>query len=81
MSEEEIEEQFGFFLNAYRFGGPPHRGFAFGMDRIVMLMFGFQSIRDVIAFPKTAQASDPMTKAPAEVEERQLRELGISTKL
>ncbi|MEP0814566.1 MAG: aspartate--tRNA ligase [bacterium] len=77
MSEAEIEEQFGFFLNAFSYGAPPHRGFAFGMDRIVMLMFGFQSIRDVIAFPKTAQASDLMTKAPAEVGERQLGELGI----
>ncbi len=79
MSELEIEEQFGFFLNAFRYGAPPHRGFALGMDRIVGMMLGGASIRDVIAFPKTATGSDLMTKAPSEVSTRQLDELGIRT--
>ncbi len=77
MSEEEAHEKFGFLLNALRYGCPPHGGIAFGLDRMAMLMSGAESIRDVIAFPKTQTATCPLTSAPATVEELQLRELGI----
>ena len=77
ISDEEADEKFGFLLQALQFGCPPHGGVAFGLDRIVMLMAGAESIRDVIAFPKTQTASCPLTNAPGEVSELQLKETGI----
>ena len=77
IGEDEARERFGFLLDALGFGCPPHGGIAFGLDRIAMLMTGSASIRDVIAFPKTQTANDPLTGAPAPADPRQLRELGI----
>ncbi|MBS4960663.1 MAG: aspartate--tRNA ligase [Clostridiales bacterium] len=76
-TDEQAQERFGFLLDAFQYGVPPHGGLAFGLDRIVMLMTGATSIRDVIAFPKVKDASCPLTDAPNIVEEKQLKELGI----
>jgi aspartyl-tRNA synthetase len=77
IAAEEARAKFGFLLDALRYGCPPHGGIAFGLDRLAMLMAGAESIRDVIAFPKTQTAADPLTDAPTEVSEAQLRELHI----
>jgi aspartyl-tRNA synthetase len=78
ISEEEASERFGFLLEALRYGAPPHGGIAFGVDRFAALLAGVESIRDVIAFPKTASGGDPLTGAPAPVDDIQLRDVGIN---
>jgi aspartyl-tRNA synthetase len=77
LSTEDIEAQFGHLIRAFRYGAPPHGGIAMGLDRIVMLLAGAESIRDVVAFPKAQSGQDPMTGAPAPATEGQLRELGL----
>ncbi|MCD8200403.1 MAG: aspartate--tRNA ligase [Coriobacteriaceae bacterium] len=81
MDDEQIDEQFGFLITALSYGAPPHGGIALGLDRLVMLIGGFDSIRSVIPFPKTSSGSDAMTSAPAPVSKRQLKELSVSIDL
>ena len=78
LTEEDIREKFGFFVDALKYGCPPHGGFALGLDRLTMLLCGTENIRDVIAFPKTASATDLMCECPSNVSEKQLIELGLS---
>ncbi len=77
ISDEEARSKFGFLLDAFRFGAPPHAGFAFGIDRLVALLAGEENIREVIAFPKTQSGTDPLTKAPTPIDGRHLEELGL----
>ena len=79
-TKEQAQEQFSFLLDAFKYGVPPHAGLAYGLDRVVMLMLGLESIRDVIAFPKVKDSSCLMTKAPSAVSDKQLEELGIAIK-
>ena len=81
IEHEEAQRKFGFLLDALKYGAPPHGGIAFGIDRLIMLMAGAESIRDVIAFPKTQTAACPLTEAPTEVSEQQLRDLHIRVRL
>ena len=78
MTEEEARARFGFFLEALEYGTPPHGGIALGLDRIVMILAGAESLREVIPFPKTARAVDLMVDAPTPVGDSQLRDLGIA---
>ena len=80
MSDEEAKSRFGFFLDALEYGTPPHGGIALGLDRIVMILAGADSLREVIPFPKTAKAVDLMVDAPTPVSDAQLKELGIKVK-
>jgi aspartyl-tRNA synthetase len=80
MNDEEARARFGFFLEALEYGTPPHGGIALGLDRIVMILAGAESLREVIPFPKTAKAIDMMVDAPTPVSEAQLKELGIQVR-
>jgi aspartyl-tRNA synthetase len=77
IGEEEAQEKFGFLLDAFQFGAPPHGGIALGWDRVVMLLGGYDSIRDVIAFPKSGGGFDPLTQAPAPIPADQRKETGV----
>jgi aspartyl-tRNA synthetase len=78
ISRQEADMKFGFFLEALKYGAPPHAGIALGFDRLVAILTGAESIREVIAFPKTQTASCPLTEAPSKVDPKQLEELGLS---
>ena len=80
ITEEEAQEKFGFLLDAFAFGAPPHGGVALGWDRIASLLGGFDSIRDVIAFPKSGGGVDPLTDAPAPISAQQRKETGVDFK-
>ena len=80
ISAEEAEEKFGFLLEAFKFGAPPHGGIAFGWDRIVSLLAGVDSIREVIAFPKSGGGYDPLSQAPAPISAQQRKEAGVDYK-
>ena len=80
IDHDEAQEKFGFLLDAFAFGAPPHGGIAFGWDRIVALLGGYDSIREVIAFPKSGGGVDPLTGAPAPITPQQRRESGIDAK-
>ena len=80
ISEDEAQSRFGFLLDAFRYGAPPHAGFAFGIDRLAAILAGEVNIREVIAFPKTQSGADPLTGAPTPIDERHLRELGIAVR-
>ncbi|MBL7070246.1 MAG: hypothetical protein ISS27_02090, partial [Candidatus Omnitrophica bacterium] len=80
LDPDDARKRFGFLLEAFSYGAPPHGGFAFGIDRLLSIIAGEPSIREVIAFPKTSAAFCPLTEAPSEVDQGQLRELGITVK-
>jgi aspartyl-tRNA synthetase len=80
LEKEEAARRFGFLLDAFEFGAPPHGGFAFGMDRLLAILSGQESIREVILFPKTSAGMCPLTGAPSDVDDKQLRELGLNVK-
>jgi aspartyl-tRNA synthetase len=77
LTPEQVQEKFGFLLDAFKYGAPPHGGIAFGWDRVVALLAGSDSIRDVIAFPKTGNGYDPLTAAPAPITPEQRAEAGV----
>ena len=80
ITQEQAQEKFGFLLDAFAFGAPPHGGIAFGWDRIVALLGGAESIREVIAFPKSGGGYDPLTAAPAPITAQQRREAGVDAR-
>ena len=77
IGDEESQKKFGFLMDAFRYGAPPHAGFAFGIDRLVALLVGEENIREVIAFPKSQSGTDPLTNAPTPIDQSQLDELGL----
>lgn len=80
LSEEEVAHKFGWFIDAFKYGVPPHGGFALGLERICMILAGTDNIRDVVAFPKNLQATDPMSHAPTEVSQEALDAVAVQIK-